>query len=228
MLKNDQHNLHLGNPDKLKFKKLYNVSRETINKLEIYEEYLLRSNAQFNLIGSGTLKFIWSRHFADSAKLFFLIKCKLEESLEKLTICDVGSGAGFPGVIIKIFSNEFDLDCDIELFESNKKKSTFLNELTKKLDLNIIVNNFRVEDTRKNYDIILCRAVSSLLNIINMSRDCCKPSSLFVIPKGKNWSKELIEAKKVWNFKVKLVKNNRILDKSGGVTLLINKVKKNK
>ena len=228
MLKNDQHNLYSGSPDKLKFKKLYNVSRETINKLEIYEEYLLRSNAQFNLIGSGTLKFIWSRHFADSAKLFFLIKCKLEESLEKLTICDVGSGAGFPGVIIKIFSNEFDLDCDIELFESNKKKSTFLNELTKKLDLNIIVNNFRVEDTRKNYDVILCRAVSSLLNIINMSRDCCKPSSLLVLPKGKNWSKELIEAKKVWNFKVKLVKNNRMLDKSGGVTLLINKVKKNK
>lgn len=228
MLKNDRHNLYSGSPDKLKFKKLYNVSRETINKLEIYEEYLLRSNAQFNLIGSGTLKFIWSRHFADSAKLFFLIKCKLEESLEKLTICDVGSGAGFPGVIIKIFSNEFDLDCDIELFESNKKKSTFLNELTKKLDLNIIVNNFRVEDTRKNYDVILCRAVSSLLNIINMSRDCCKPSSLLVLPKGKNWSKELIEAKKVWNFKVKLVKNNRMLDKSGGVTLLINKVKKNK
>ena len=228
MLKNDQHNLYSGSPDKLKFKKLYNVSRETINKLEIYEEYLLRSNAQFNLIGSGTLKFIWSRHFADSAKLFFLIKYKLEESLEKLTICDIGSGAGFPGVIIKIFSNEFNLDCDIELFESNKKKSTFLNELTKKLDLNIIVNNFRVEDTRKNYDIILCRAVSSLLNIINMSRDCCKPSSLLVLPKGKNWSKELIEAKKVWNFKVKLVKNNRMLDKSGGVTLLINKVKKNK
>ena len=228
MLKNDQRNLHLGNPDKLKFKKLYNVSRETINKLEIYEEYLLRSNARFNLIGSGTLKFIWSRHFADSAKLFFLIKCKLEESMEKLTICDIGSGAGFPGVVIKIFSNEFKLDCNIELFESNKKKSNFLNELTKKLDLNIIVNNFRVEDTRKEYDIVLCRAVSSLLNIINMSRDCCKNTSLLVLPKGKNWSKELMEAKKVWNFKVKLVKNNIMLDKSGGVTLLINKVKKNK
>ena len=228
MLKNDQHNLHLGNPDKLKFKKLYNVSRETINKLEIYEEYLLRKNTQFNLIGSGTLESIWSRHFADSAKLFFLIKCKLEESLEKLTICDIGSGAGFPGVIIKLFSDEFNLDCDIELFESNKKKSTFLRELTKKLNLNIIVNNSRVENTRKSYDVILCRAVSSLLNIINMSRDCYKTSSLLVLPKGKNWSKELIEAKKVWNFKVKLVKNNKLLDESGGVTLLINKVKKNK
>ena len=228
MSKNEQHSLNLGNSDKLKFKKLYNVSRETIKKLEIYEEYLLRLNAQFNLIGSGTLKFIWSRHFADSAKLFFLIKCKLEESLEKLTICDIGSGAGFPGVIMKIFTNEFDLDCDIELFESSKKKSTFLKELTKRLNLNIVVNNSRVEDTRKNYDIILCRAVSSLLNIINMSRVCCKDSSLLVLPKGKSWSKELIEAKKVWNFKVKLVKNNRILDKSGGVTLLISKVKKNK
>jgi len=228
MLKNDQHNLHLGNPDKLKFKKLYNVSRETINKLEIYEEYLLRSNKKFNLIGSGTLKFIWSRHFADSAKLFFLIKNKLEEKSENLSICDIGSGAGFPGVIIKIFSNEFNLNCNIELFESNKKKSTFLEELTKKLELNIIINNSRVEDSNRNYDIVLCRAVSSLLNIINMSRNCSKNSSLLVLPKGIHWSKELVEAKKVWNFKMKLVKNKIELDKSGGVTLLINEVKKNK
>ena len=228
MSKNDQHNLHLDTPDKLKFKKLYNVSRETMSKLEIYEEYLLRANKHFNLIGSGTLKFIWSRHFADSAKLFSLIKYKLEEKSQKSSICDIGSGAGFPGVIIKLFSNEFNLDCNIELFESNKKKSTFLEEITQKLKLNIIINNSRVEDTSKTYDIILCRAVSSLLNILNISRNCCKKSSLLVLPKGKNWSKELNEAKKVWNFKVKLVKNNKILDESGGVTLLINEVKKNK
>ena len=61
-----------------------------------------------------------------------------------------------------------------------------------------------------------------------MSRNCCKNSSLLVLPKGKNWSKEVIEAKKVWNFNVKIVKNNRMLDNSGGVTLLINEVRKNK
>ena len=228
MSKNDEHILTLDTPDKLKFKKLYNVSRETMNKLEIYEEYLLRSNKQFNLIGIGTLKFVWSRHFADSAKLFFLIKSRLEDKSKKLCICDIGSGAGFPGVIIKIFSDEYNLDCNIELFESNRKKSTFLEKLVKKLNLNMIVNNLRIEDASKNYDIILCRAVSNLLNIINMSKNCFKKTSLLVLPKGKNWSKELIEAKKIWNFKVKLAKNNKILDKSGGVTLLINEVKKNK
>ena len=227
MSKNDQHT-YLNTPDKLKFKKLYNVSRETMNKLEVYEGYLLSSNKQFNLIGNGTLKLVWSRHFADSAKLFFLIKSELEGYSDKISICDIGSGAGFPGVIVKIFSSEYNLDYNIELFESNKKKSIFLEKLTKKLNLNIIVNNSRVEDTRNKYDIILCRAVSNLLNIINMSRNCSKISSLLVLPKGKNWSKELIEAKKVWNFQVKLARNNRILDKSGGVTLLINKVKKNK
>ena len=123
---------------------------------------------------------------------------------------------------------EFNLDCNIQLFESNKRKSSFLENLSKKLKLNMIINNFRVEDTNQNFDIVLCRAVASLLNIINMSRKCCKDSSLLVLPKGKNWSKELVEAKKVWNFKVKLVKNNILLDKSGGVTLLISEVKKNK
>ena len=134
MSKNDQYT-HLDSPDKLKFKKLYNVSRETMKKLEVYEGYLLSSNKQFNLIGSGTVKFVWSRHFADSAKLFFLIKNKLESYSDKLSICDIGSGAGFPGVIIKIFSDEFNLKCNIELFESNKKKSIFLENLKQKLNL---------------------------------------------------------------------------------------------
>jgi len=227
MSKNDQSILTVDTPDKLRFKKLYNVSRETIKRLEEYEKHLLWANKQFNLIGIGTQDFIWSRHFADSAKLFFLIKNELEEKSKKISICDIGSGAGFPGVIIKIFSMEFNLDCNIQLFESNKRKSSFLENLSKKLKLNMIINNFRVEDTNQNFDIVLCRAVASLLNIINMSRKCCKDSSLLVLPKGKNWSKELVEAKKVWNFKVKLVKNNRLLDKSGGVTLLINEVKKN-
>lgn len=227
MSKNDQSILTVDTPDKLRFKKLYNVSRETIKRLEEYEKHLLWANKQFNLIGIGTQDFIWSRHFADSAKLFFLIKNELEEKSKKISICDIGSGAGFPGVIIKIFSMEFNLDCNIQLFESNKRKSSFLENLSKKLKLNMIINNFRVEDTNQNFDIVLCRAVASLLNIINMSRKCCKDSSLLVLPKGRNWSKELVEAKKVWNFKVKLVKNNRLLDKSGGVTLLINEVKKN-
>ena len=112
MSKNDQSNLHLDTADKLKFKKLYNVSRETIGKLETYKKYLLLANKQFNLIGRGTEKLVWSRHFADSAKLFVLIKNQLEEKPKKLSICDIGSGAGFPGVIIKIlsildFSNSF-------------------------------------------------------------------------------------------------------------------------
>ena len=178
------------------------------------------------MIGSGTVKFVWSRHFADSAKLFFLIKGRLESYSDKLSICDIGSGAGFPGVIIKIFSDEFNLKCNIELFESNKKKSIFLENLKKKLNLNLVVNNFRIEDSSLNYDIVLCRAVSSLLNTINISRNCCKNSSLLVLPKGKNWFKELTEAKKKWNFKEKIVKNNKTLDNSGGVTLLINEIKK--
>ncbi len=228
MSKNDLSDLDLGTSDKLKFKKLYNVSRETMERLETYEKYLLWANKQFNLIGSGTLRFIWSRHFADSAKLFYLIKNQLEENSKKLSICDIGSGAGFPGVIIKIFSTEFKLNCNIELYESNKRKSSFLRDLSRKLDLNITINNSRVEDAKRSYDIVLCRAVASLVNIINVSRKCCKNSSLLVLPKGKNWSKELVEAKKVWNFKVKLVKNDILLDKSGGVTLLISEVKKNK
>ena len=116
MLKNDKHNLHLGNSDRLKFKKLYNVSRETINKLEIYEEYILRFNAKFNLIGSGTVRLVWSRHFADSAKLFFLIKLNF---VVKVIKCCIFASCFYPLFVMFLINNHKKF-CNIVLIANIK------------------------------------------------------------------------------------------------------------
>ena len=216
------------NYDKLKFVKLNNVSRETLILFESYENFLLKQNKHFNLVGSSTIQSVWTRHFADSAKLFSFIHSRAKGTKKTIEVCDVGSGAGFPGIVLSILSLQSKLNISITLFESNKKKAKFLMELTKKLELNTKVYASRVESINKKYDIVCCRALSSLKNILYLTKNCSKKNSLFVLPKGKNWSLEVVEAKKEWSFNIKVVKNNITIDKSGGVTLILNKVRNNK
>ena len=97
------------------FIKKFNVSRETIEKLNKYKNLLLSSNKLLNLIGKTTENHIFSRHFADSAQIYNLIEDKSE-------IIDLGSGAGFPGVIIKILMNNNKIAGNITLIDKSPKK----------------------------------------------------------------------------------------------------------
>ena len=110
------------------FKKKFNVSRETIEKLKIYQKFLIEKNKKLNLIGKNTEKSIFSRHFKDSAQIYDLID-------KKLDIIDIGSGAGFPGIIIKILMENESLNGNIILIEKSPKKSNFLRDLCIKLEL---------------------------------------------------------------------------------------------
>ena len=115
------------NYDKLKFVKLNNVSRETLILFESYENFLLKQNKHFNLVGSSTIQSVWTRHFADSAKLFSFIHSRAKGTKKTIEVCDVGSGAGFPGIVLSILSLQSKLNISITLFESNKKKAKFFS-----------------------------------------------------------------------------------------------------
>ena len=87
------------------FKSLYNVSRETIDKLSVYERLIVKNQRIFSLVGKSTLNSIWLRHFADSAKIVEIIKDIYSASSKNyLEFVDVGSGAGFPGVVVDIMA----------------------------------------------------------------------------------------------------------------------------
>ena len=116
------------------FIKKFNVSRETIEKLNKYRDFLVSSNELLNLIGKTTENNIFSRHFTDSAQIYDLIEDKSE-------IIDLGSGAGFPGVILKILMDYNKIDGNITLIEKSPKKCKFLKDLTDKLDLTIKIVN---------------------------------------------------------------------------------------
>ncbi len=209
------------------FKQLYDVSRETLDALLNYEKIILSYQENFNLIGKGTLDNIWIRHFADSAKIFPIIKKNFSyNNIKELKFVDIGSGAGFPGVVFSIISELSGFKNKVFLVDSNERKCKFLNEVKFKLGLSYYVVNERSENIKEKFDVVTCRAVSSVLNILNKNHNMIGLKTKLLLFKGKTWSYEVKESKKKWKFECNVVKNNKLLDSTGGVTLDITKIKK--
>ena len=178
------------------FIKKFNVSRETIEKLNKYKDILLNSNKLLNLIGKTTENHIFSRHFTDSAQIYDLIEDKSE-------IIDLGSGAGFPGVIIKILMNNNKIDGNIMLIEKSPKKCKFLQNLSDKLSLTIKIVNLRVENFKFNkISTVVSRAFKNTVDTIDIIFKNNEKIRSIILIKGKTYQHELEEAKKKYTFDV--------------------------
>jgi 16S rRNA (guanine527-N7)-methyltransferase len=176
------------------FIKKFNVSRETIEKLKIYNDFLLENNKLLNLIGKTTEKYVFSRHFKDSAQIYDLIQDKSE-------IIDIGSGAGFPGVIIKILMDSKKVEGNIVLIDKSPKKCKFLNDLSKKLGITLKIQNVRIEDYKFNkISTIVSRAFKKVIDTMDiLFRNNDKIRSI-ILMKGKTYQHELEDAKKKYTF----------------------------
>ncbi|MEY4846887.1 MAG: hypothetical protein RJA54_760, partial [Pseudomonadota bacterium] len=176
------------------FIKKFNVSRETIEKLNKYKDFLVSSNKVLNLIGKTTENHIFSRHFIDSAQIYDLIEDKLE-------IIDLGSGAGFPGVILKILMDYNKKDVNITLIEKSPKKCQFLHDLNDKLDLNIKIVNLKIEKFKLNkISTIVSRAFKNTVDTIDILFKNNDKIESIILLKGKTYQQELEEAKKKYTF----------------------------
>jgi 16S rRNA (guanine527-N7)-methyltransferase len=178
------------------FKKKFNVSRETIEKLKIYHKYLIEKNKNLNLIGKNTEKSIFSRHFKDSAQIYDLID-------KNIDIVDIGTGAGFPGIIVKILMENNNLIGNMILIEKSPKKSKFLQDLCIKLGLKVKIENKRLE----NYDFseistVISRAFKSTLKTIDILYRNKEKIKELVLMKGKTYQQEIEEAKKKYTFEL--------------------------
>lgn len=170
-----------------------NVSRETFEVLLTYEQLLLNKNQEVNLVGRGTLGDVWSRHFLDAAQLFSLI------SDPSKSLMDIGSGGGFPGMVLAI------LGCsNVTLVDSTKKKCDFLEFVSRETNVKAGVCWSRVESIVQRYDYVTARAVADLSVMLGYAFQVMKPRGTAFFMKGRRVQEEIKEAQKKWVFTYEL------------------------
>tara|TARA_Y100000590_G_scaffold453517_1_gene598703 strand:+ start:1138 stop:1773 length:636 start_codon:yes stop_codon:yes gene_type:complete len=181
------------------FSRLTQVSRETITSLKEYEDFLVKSNNNLNLIGKSTVKEIWNRHFLDSAQVIDFID-KNDKSL-----IDLGSGAGFPGLVLSIILKDRKIPIKIKLVEKSPKKTKFLREIIKKLDLDtdVINKNILKDPMEFHDDIFVARAFKPLEIILELIHNKAKNWKKIFIYLGKTGKSELLQASKTWDIEYK-------------------------
>jgi len=181
------------------FSRYSQVSRETIRSLIKYEKLLIKGNKNLNLIGSSTINYIWHRHFLDSLQVIDFI------DKNQKTLVDLGSGAGFPGLVMSIVAKERKIPLKIKLIEKSKRKINFLKEIITKLNLNASAIYQNVEDEKFyfNDDTFVARAFKPLPKIFELMHKKAKNFNKIIIFLGKNGKDGLLQASKNWDIKYK-------------------------
>jgi 16S rRNA (guanine527-N7)-methyltransferase len=178
------------------------VSRETSQRLDRFAELLLAWQKHTNLIGPSTIPILWTRHIADSLQLLDLAK-------DARTWVDLGSGAGFPGLVIACALADRDRAV-VHLVESNAKKAAFLREAQRVTGAPAIVHAQRINDFASRFsgpaDVVTARALAPLATLLAH----CAPllgttGARALFPKGQDVDLELREAAKSWSFDAELV-----------------------
>ena len=189
------------------------VSRETITKLKAYEKTLKEWQNKFKLVSNNSLNDAWNRHFLDSLQLMEYIPDDAK------TLLDLGSGAGFPAMVIAIASAQRLPDLKVSLVESVKKKTLYLNAVRDLCGVNVNIVNDRIENIdQQKVDVITSRAMCNLTDLLKYAYRFTTKKTTLIFPKGKSYQVELDNAKKYWHFDCK-IKQNKIC--SEGVILLI-------
>ncbi len=201
---------------KYEFVKSLNVSRETLNGFYEYETLLSKWNEKINLVSKNTLVDIWERHFLDSGQII-----KHVEVSGKRWV-DVGSGAGFPGLVVALLLRDRKIDCDLVVVEKNPKKVFFLNEVIRKLNLSVEVVNDNIDNLEPlNADILTARAFSELNNLIEIAFRHRKKEGICLFLKGENYRMELDKTLNYWFFDYDIIDS---LSSSSGKIIRVKKI----
>ena len=179
-------------------KKDLNFDDSSIKKLKKFAELVLSENKNHNLIAKSTESSIWHRHILDSAQLVKFIDFK------SLSLADLGSGAGFPGLVIEIFNKNKDFH--VKLYEKSSVKRQFLIKVINELNLNAkVCGDYR--EHVLDADIIVCRAFKKLEQVIQVSREIAKKPHKLMILKGQNAQEEINKTFKTRKYSYKLIKS---------------------
>lgn len=172
----------------------FDVSRETFEKLEKYVALVEKWNPRINLVSKNSIDDIWTRHIADSAQVY-------QYGNVDGHWVDLGSGGGFPGVVIAILASSEPKAPKITLVESDQRKCAFLRAAARETDVNISVISERIEKIPSlQANTLSARALASLDGLLEYANIHLCADGKAIFPKGANFQKEIQEARKNWNF----------------------------
>jgi 16S rRNA (guanine527-N7)-methyltransferase len=187
-----------------------NVSRETLQRLETYAALLAKWQAKINLVGPATLPDLWRRHFLDSAQLLFPLPGSAG------TLADLGSGAGFPGLILAIMT-----DWRVHLLDSDQRKCAFLRQVA--LDCGVLdrvtIHAKRIEQVAGiAADVVTARACAPLDELLKLAAPLVGEKGTCLFLKGAQAEEELTAAERHWT--MRLDKRGSITDPAGNVLII--------
>lgn len=166
----------------------FNVSRETLDRLTIYAGLLAKWNPAINLVARSTLADCWTRHFADSAQAYPHLPAGTH------TLVDLGSGAGFPGLVLAILGVP-----EVHLIESDTRKAMFLREVARATGAPATVHAVRIEQAPEiAADVVSARALAALPELLTLGHRFLKPGGSCLFLKGKTAADELTAARQSW------------------------------
>ena len=186
-----------------------NYSARSISDIKIFINELLKANKKHNFISKSTENVIWHRHVLDSAQLVKYI------DFSKGSLSDLGSGAGFPGLILALFNNNKNFH--VKLYEKSPVKRTFLMDISKKLSINVEIFGNVYQDSIDT-DYIVSRAFKKLEAVIQVSREIAKKPHKLIVLKGQNAQEDLKKAfnKEKYDYKLE----NSITNKDSKIIIV--------
>ncbi|TMV83054.1 16S rRNA (guanine(527)-N(7))-methyltransferase RsmG [Thioclava sp. BHET1] len=171
------------------------VSRETMERLEHYAALLRKWNPAINLVSKSTLEELWTRHFLDSAQIYD----HCPEGAQHWV--DLGSGGGFPGLVIAILAAENRPGLRVTLVESDIRKATFLRTVARETKVSVQVLSDRIEHLPPlSADVLSARALAALPQLLEYAARHMAADGLALFPKGATHAEELDAARKIWTF----------------------------
>lgn len=181
--------------DRATFERQANVSRETMNRLDRFEVLLRKWTPAINLVSNATLATLWTRHFLDSSQLFDIAEVTSGNWV------DLGSGGGFPGLVISTIAAGVAPDLRVTLVESDMRKAAFLQTVIRELGLRAEVKPERIETLPPlQADVLSARALAALPVLLGYAERHLTAGGLAVFPKGSGWQAELEKARTHWAF----------------------------
>lgn len=183
-----------------------NVSREIWDRLNVYRELLNKWQNAFNLVSASTLPTAWERHFTDSAQLLPMIPSGAN------VLCDLGSGAGFPGMVLAILHPGL----EVHLVESDEKKSQFLRTVSRETQTPVIIHNLRIENmvNQVQPDVVTARALAHLSLLLEYCLPWAQndPDMTMLFHKGESAAEEIAAAKTRFKFNYKTLPSITVVE----------------